>query len=527
LRRIAPLVALTASAALLPAAGPPRPAPALELVPPGAWMFAHLRAGDFWNGPLGREVRETIGKNNPTTLSRLDRYFGVPPETIASVTAVWPRTDGDHIAESFALVVNLAKPAAGKDVLAVLTEEARRPDGSYRLKGTDDGSLFLASDRRLVLFSDARARNALFDLILQRGVDGALGEALAAAAGHDLVIGLRPAVFQPGPGRRRSPGPEEETILSLLEAESATIVADFGPTVRVQASARYAGSVAAEKAERAVRWQLRYYRSGLKMYRSASVDAALEAAQVERAGATVRVSVEVPAVPMLAGIIGRLPSERVPVARMKSANNLKQIALAMHNYESMYQRFPQAAVCDKQGKPLLSWRVTILPFVEQGELYKQFKLDEPWDSDHNRKLLPKMPEVYWLPGGATRESATTHYRVFIGTGPGGASGLFRPGFELRHGYRMADIQAGDGMSNTIMVVEAGEAVPWTKPDELPYHPEKPLPKFAEVHDGGFNAVFFDGSVRFIKNSAPEKPLRYAIMRNDGQVFNMDDLIRDP
>src|SRR5207302_1956982 len=89
---------------------------------------------------------------------------------------------------------------------------------------------------------------------------------------------------------------------------------------------------------------------------------------------------------------------RMAAGRTRSANNLKQMALATINYADAFGRAPAAAICDKNGKPLLSWRVAILPFIEQDNLYKQFHLDEPWDSDHNKKLLARMPNVYALPG---------------------------------------------------------------------------------------------------------------------------------
>src|SRR5882672_4340583 len=72
-----------------------------------------------------------------------------------------------------------------------------------------------------------------------------------------------------------------------------------------------------------------------------------------------------------------------------ASNDLKQLALAMHNYHSAYGQLPPAAVRDKNGKLLLSWRVLILPYIEQDNLFKEFKLEEPWDSDHNKKLIAK------------------------------------------------------------------------------------------------------------------------------------------
>src|SRR6185295_2767398 len=108
----------------------------------------------------------------------------------------------------------------------------------------------------------------------------------------------------------------------------------------------------------------------------------------------------------------------VPNAAM---NNLKIIGLAMHNYHDTNQRFPAAAIYDKQGKPLLSWRVAILPYLNQKQLYESFHLDEPWDSEHNRKLIPRMPAEYAAAGampppGAKPAPALGKTRYVLPTG---------------------------------------------------------------------------------------------------------------
>ena len=108
--------------------------------------------------------------------------------------------------------------------------------------------------------------------------------------------------------------------------------------------------------------------------------------------------------------------------RAQCTNNLKQIALAYHNFHAANNAFPAPAITDKDGKPLLSWRVAILPYVEQQELYNKFKLDEPWDSPHNKALIKEMPTVYLCPSRKNPEEGTTTYRVFVGDGapvPGG------------------------------------------------------------------------------------------------------------
>jgi RNA polymerase sigma factor (sigma-70 family) len=202
---------------------------------------------------------------------------------------------------------------------------------------------------------------------------------------------------------------------------------------------------------------------------------------------------------------------RADAYRKQSQNNLKQIGLAMHNYHDVYQEFPSAAICSRDGKPLLSWRVAILPFVEQRNLYEKFNLDEPWDSEHNKRLLPLMPKIYALPGVAAEGGNTTHYRVFVGPDAG---------FLIKKGRRMADIT--DGLSNTWMVVEARESVPWTKPDELHSDRNKPLPRLGNFFNGGFNAVFMDGSVRFSRKPPPEQTIRALITPAGGEIINNEE-----
>lgn len=205
-----------------------------------------------------------------------------------------------------------------------------------------------------------------------------------------------------------------------------------------------------------------------------------------------------------------------------SENSLKQIALALITYADDHNgRLPPAALYGKEGRPLLSWRVLILPYIEQGDLYKQFKLDEPWDSPHNLKLLDKMPRMYALPHGlpvtVKVDPSATFYQVFTGKGTAfeGTKGLRYPG------------NFPDGTSNTILVIEAGEAVPWTKPADLTYDPARPLPPLGGIFTGegrfslfgrnrtkGFHVALGDGSVRFLTPGISEATLREAIIRDD-------------
>jgi hypothetical protein len=174
----------------------------------------------------------------------------------------------------------------------------------------------------------------------------------------------------------------------------------------------------------------------------------------------------------------------------------------MHNYEGVHGRLPPAAVCGEDGTPLLSWRVLILPYIEQEDLYKQFHLDEPWDSPHNLALLPKMPSSYAPPGrkAALVPPYHTVCQVFVGKGAA---------FEGREGLRLRD-DFPDGTSDTILIVEAGEPVPWTKPQDIAFSPDGPPPELRCLFKDGFRACMADGTRRWFAREAAH---RAAITRN--------------
>jgi prepilin-type processing-associated H-X9-DG protein len=214
----------------------------------------------------------------------------------------------------------------------------------------------------------------------------------------------------------------------------------------------------------------------------------------------------------IALLLPAVQSAREAARRAQCVNNLKQIALAMHNYHSANGAFPMPAITDQDGKPLLSWRVAILPYIEQLELYNKFKLDEPWDSPHNKALLKEMPPTYLCPSRRSVEPNTTTYRVFVG-----------PSAMFEHGQGTEIATVTDGTSNTLLVVEAREAVPWTRPDVLEFDPQAKPSLFGagSPHPGGFNATFGDGSVRFLKNSINLDVFKALVTRNGGEVVSSD------
>ena len=212
-------------------------------------------------------------------------------------------------------------------------------------------------------------------------------------------------------------------------------------------------------------------------------------------------------------LIPAVQKVRMAAARAQAQNNLKQIAIAFHAYNDTYGHFPQDII-DKNGKPLLSWRVAILPFIEQQNLYMQFKLDEPWDSENNKKWSQVAIKVYMSPDAdPATPPGMTHFKGFVGPGT-----VFEPGKPIR---LPADIP--DGTSNTILVVEAGDPIPWAKPGDIPFDPKKPLPKLALPGVDGFvNVALCDGSVRTLNmKTLTERTLKNAITRDDGNPLGDD------
>jgi hypothetical protein len=212
---------------------------------------------------------------------------------------------------------------------------------------------------------------------------------------------------------------------------------------------------------------------------------------------------------------GQRPTDR-PAAtatqRHRSLNNLKQILIAIHNYHDAYGYLP-SDLRDKDGKPLLSWRVAILPYVEEDRLYSQFKLDQPWDSEHNKKLLARVPAVYRV-GVEAAGSTDTYYQAFAGPDtpfhpqPGRGAG------RAARGFRLPDLT--DGTSNTLGVIEAGPAVPWTKPADLPFDPKKPSALTGPFRDV-VHVSMMDGSTWPLKADLDRDVVRRLIGIRDGEV----------
>ena len=193
-----------------------------------------------------------------------------------------------------------------------------------------------------------------------------------------------------------------------------------------------------------------------------------------------------------------------------SAQKLQPLVIAMHRYHRQFGHFPPAVALGPDGKTPHSWRIALLPFLGEQDLYEQYKLDQPWNSRHNRTLLEQAPDVLRGPT-AKPDSVNTSYFVFTGDGTM---------FADRTGTTIDDVT--DGASQTILIVETVRDVPWTKPEDIPFDPAKPFPRLGGIHDNLFLTTFVDGSTRGFPPTYDQTKLKAVVTKSGGEAVTVPE-----
>jgi hypothetical protein len=530
--------------------------PELAVIPGDAAGFVSVDVAGLLNGPLGEEVRFALGALKPAELAAFTKKLPVDPTTIERVVILFPtgQTVPDPLpnlhptAFSALVVVGCSKPFNRATLVNGLFPTGR-PKGyrgrSYQFdEDTWSGVLPLPGDRAFVV----GAEDSLVWLIdrLEKGeVPGPLAAARTEAARHTLFAAFNPSAVVPPEGVPADFRP-------LAEAQRICLAVDPGKTLKVSLELHYAnaaGATAGAAALKAViglgRDQLQKAEEFLKKIvdrpapaggvvpasefpeRFAALagvgavrrfDEALKALPVEQQGTTVRTAIETPmpavatALVAVAGItsLGTTanatfqyvgPSIRPPGSGPSPEEvRLKKLAAAFKAYHAEHGHYPPSALAGKDGTPLLSWRVALLPYLGEKELYTQFRFDEPWDSLHNKKLIAKMPNVFNKVFSSPQNYGRTNAQVV--TGPGTL-------FDGRTG------QKGPGGAQTILALESGDggSVWWTKPADVSFAPGKPTAVFGSSDWGSCWVVFTDGSAKRLTKKDDAKALPDLLMRS--------------
>jgi hypothetical protein len=560
----APFLALIAYLPPRDAAADSRPLPAdLALVPANAVGFAHIRAAELWKREDLKPYREIIERAGSKAFAQLDEHFEPKPSTTDRVTVVLLPKGKDArerrgLFEPFepSLILHFNKPYDRERVLKAHAEKSKMKTAGgkeYYLAEKSAVAIAFADPQTLVLGDEA----SVSAILTAEKKDGPLTPALRAAAEKPIAVGLNVQAL-PIPADALAQIPDEYKPLTELSLVSGTIDLAKEPVVDLKLTFPNADS--AKEGEKALRKLATLGRIFLDMQRKqlqAELAKALTAKQkpvqpigsfpeaalavaglgglnflddflahppIELEGASLATKVKLPewTSPFLAGAaisagVGLPGVQKVREAAESAVtlNNLKQIAIALHSYHDVHNGFPPAAILGKKGKKLLSWRVAILPFIEQDALYRNFKQDEPWDSEHNKKFSDVAIKTYMDPR-ADLKPGQTNYKALVGN---------EAMFDAVKGRKFAEVT--DGLSNTIMVVAGGDPVPWAKPDDFDYDPKKEFPAdYAKAFDDVLLVMFADGSVRSInlaKLNDRANIMKLLIERNDGQAIpNFDE-----
>ena len=239
------------------------------------------------------------------------------------------------------------------------------------------------------------------------------------------------------------------------------------------------------------------------------------------------------------GSFNPIAKARAAARRAASSNHLKQLALGFHNFHDTYNALPPAAVIGPDGKPWHSWRVLLLPFLEEMELYKKYDFSQPWDSPKNLAVAEKMPAIFRDPAREGPPDTLTDYAAITGE-----AAIFQPGVVtmtsaddfpacLKTAKKVGFASITDGTSNTILfaTVDPARKIPWTKPEDIVLDDTFPgIGKPAgigAIHPLGDGRVglfaFADGSVHLIADTVDTETLRKFLTRAGGEVVDSSDL----
>jgi hypothetical protein len=533
----------------------------LEWVPADSAAFIRVLPREIWDSQIFEEQRDLLRLAQPEAVQAIERTTGIYLPDLERLTIVFPSLDaltkpfpdGTPQGVSALLVVRLDRPCDRNRLLERLAPGGRVKSWrgrNYHFHEERWAGLFLVDERTFVYGSE----DSLIWLFEKRDGKvgkGPLSDALRLAEGKTHVVAACQLSSLPRDILKRLP-PAAAPLQPLLDAQAELLAIDLSQGLRLEWRVYFADRDRADQGERAVKVALEMARQGLVLAEQkvqeqlAATAQPLEAAgmsyllalvrfgqshlksvQVQRQDLVVQASLQaeklIGTTPMLLlasvaaiNTLGQNANntfervqggfEAVQPEREKDPE-LKELYAAMTRYHEDRGHYPPPAIYGKDGQPLLSWRVALLPYLGQEKLYGEFKLDEPWDSVHNKKLLDRMPGVFRTQLAWDTPSWKSTRQVF--TGPGTL-------FDSPRARRRADISDDPGQTILLVQTAGAAAVPWSKPADRAYEPGKPLPVILGPSEAGFSVVMADGTIRFVQREMVEKVLPGLITRSGSE-----------
>jgi hypothetical protein len=413
---------------------------------------------------------------------------------------------------------------------AVGSEERGYKGETYLAKQGIRTSAYYRPDDRTMITGPENSIQALIDATTRGAAKPDWSKDFADVAGSHMAFVVNMAAFRPEiqEGMKRGPAAAMLGAFSPLWEDTNTIVGSIsiGEKSKLFVSAFCTDKQGAKRVKNTVEALIPLGKNFIAQTEAvfanvpnvppevkqalALAKRALEEVKINSKGKLASLAVEIGdnGVPMMVALLlPAVQSAREAARRAMAKNNMKQLMLAMHNYHDTHKEFPKPVMLGPDGKTKHSWRVALLPYLAQNELYKQYNLNEPWDSENNKKVLARIPGLYRNPN-ADANSTETSYLALVGNQTALGDG--------EKAVRIRDMT--DGTSNTVMLFEVRRKIPWTKPVDIAYDTKGDLPELKGFHQGGYHVGICDGSVRFIFQNIDEKVLRALISRNGGEVI---------
>ncbi|MFL5328230.1 MAG: DUF1559 domain-containing protein [Gemmataceae bacterium] len=485
-----------------------------ELIPTDAAAFVQVRVKRFFDSPVGKQFAAKVPKEVADMNRELTKSYGLKVTEVESISYVWPRLDPANPAEPPVTVIVTREPYDRNRVKKSIGEVTSK-EGAPKQKEPlppillekdlmvgPSWAIYALSPDVLVAGTHPRQIAAYVELHNRKTKHGQLEPVFRVAMAEcPLIAGIAGSGGIPW----TLPKPLE-SLKPLNDATSMGMAVFIKDNLVVRTVAEFPVGKAADGRE-----ALGSLPGLAPVFANAppnmsylkTVALLIPTARAEVDGTTLRLAAGLPpeAVTNILNQMGGIG------LTLKEKNDLREIGIALNKYHDEHQqKFPSHAIYSADGKPLLSWRVELLPTLGQKELYAKFKRDEPWDSDNNKKLIAEMPPVFFnTRTGQPKEKGLTNIQLFVGEKA--AWPKSKESFGLK--------QIKDGTANTLMLVQAADPVIWTKPDDLEYDPQKPLPKLG-VGGQPVGVMLFDMSVRELPATWPEKNWRAIITPAGGE-----------